>query len=79
MAYQGDTKTLGDLIRHLRNAASHRRIHFSSDDRALENVEITFEDAPGKDAKPDWQARINAKDLKVFCDRFTERLEEIVG
>jgi HEPN family protein len=76
---KGDTETLGNLVRHLRNAASHRRLKFLSDDRELHNVEIEFEDAPNKHSAPNWRARINASDLKLFCDQFTEKLEDLVG
>src|SRR6266481_6141480 len=72
----GETTTLGALTRHLRNAAAHRRIQFSSDARELDAVEIQFEDAPP--GKPvDWRAKIGAADLKVFCDRFSRALEEL--
>lgn len=74
-----DTKTLHKLIRHLRNAASHRRLRFLSDDPEMHKVVIEFEDAPNDNAPPNWRAKINAADLKVFCDRFTKRLEEFVG
>jgi len=76
---KGDTETLGKLVRHLRNAASHRRLKFLSDDRALHKVEIEFEDALNKNSSPNWRARINAADLKLFCDQFTEKLEDLVG
>ena len=76
---KNDTKTLGKLTFHLRNAASHRRLKFSSDERDLHKVEIEFEDAPNKIAPPNWRAKINAADLKEFCDRFTKLLEDIVG
>ncbi len=76
---KGDTKTLGKLIRHLRNAASHRRLKFSSDDPDMHMAEIEFEDAPNTKSPPNWHAKINAADLKVFCDRFTKRLEDLVG
>jgi hypothetical protein len=76
---KGDTNTLGKLIWHLRNAASHRRLTFSSDDPEMSKVEIQFEDAPQQNAPPNWRAKINSGDLKVFCDRFTARLEDLVG
>jgi hypothetical protein len=79
MDEKGDTKTLGRLIYHLRNAASHRRLKFSSDEREMHKVEIEFEDAPNKNALPNWRAKINASELKEFCDRFTRELEERVG
>jgi hypothetical protein len=76
---KGDTRTLGTLIYHLRNAASHRRLSFSSDHREMRKVEIEFEDAPKKHAPINWCAKINAGDLKLFCDLFTKRLEDLVG
>ncbi len=76
---RGDTETLGKLIWHLRNAASHRRLRFSSDHREMQQVDIEFEDAPNANAPPNWRAKINATDLKAFCDCFTKRLEDLVG
>ena len=76
---RGDTETLRTLIWHLRNAASHRRLTFSSDDREMDQVEIIFEDAPGGDARPNWRARINAAALRKFCDLFTKRIDNLVG
>ncbi len=76
---KGDTTTLGKLTWHLRNAASHRRLRFSSDDPDMSKVEIQFEDAPLPHAPPNWRAKINAAELKEFCDRFTTKLEDLVG
>ena len=76
---KGDTNTLYKLVRHLRNAASHRRLRFTSDHEDMNQVEIEFEDAPTKNSPPNWRARINASDLKTFCDYFTETLEDFVG
>lgn len=74
----GETTTLGELTYHLRNAASHRRLKFSSDGSEPGDVEIEFEDAlPYKPM--DWQARIRASDLKAFCDKFSQSLEDLVG
>lgn len=75
---KGDTKTLGKLTWHLRNAASHRRLKFSSDDRDMHLVEVEFEDSANAKS-PNWRAKINAANLKMFCDCFTKRLEELVG
>lgn len=76
---KGDTTTLGKLIRHLRNAAAHRRIRFSSDDPELHKVKLQFEDAASDTAPVYWRAQINAAELRVFCERFTKELEELVG
>jgi len=48
MDQNGDTETLGKLVNHLRNAACHQRIIFSSDHREMQKVEIQFEDASGR-------------------------------
>jgi hypothetical protein len=46
----------------------------------MDKVEIEFEDAPQtKNAPVNWRARINAADLKKFCDCFTKLLEDSVG
>lgn len=45
----------------------------------MRSVEIEFEDARSSDTRPNWRARINAAQLRDFCDRFTERLEDLVG
>jgi HEPN family protein len=74
----GETTTLGKLTWHLRNAAAHRRLRFSSDAREMDAVEIEFEDArPNRPV--DWRAKIRASDLKLFCDRFSQALEDLVG
>lgn len=74
-----DTSTLGKLTWHLRNAASHRRLRFSSDDPQLSKVQIEFEDAPRPHAPANWRATISGAELKEFCDRFTTKLEDLVG
>lgn len=73
----GETTTLGKLTYHLRNAAAHRRVGFSSDEPDMKDVEIIFADALPK--KPvDWRASIRASDLKDFCDLFAQQLEHLV-
>lgn len=74
----GETTTLGKLTYHLRNAAAHRRITFSSDDSDMNNVTIEFKDALPKQPV-DWVVRIQASDLKSFCDCFSRLLEAMVG
>jgi len=73
------TKTLGLLVWHLRNAISHRGLKFTSDDEYLENVAIQVEDKPGKAAKPNWRAEISGTDLREFCLRFADLVDQIVG
>jgi hypothetical protein len=57
----------------------HRRLEFSSDHREMRKVEIEFEDAPKSNALPNWLAKINAADLKAFCETITKQLEDLVG
>lgn len=68
------SKGLGELIHNLRNAIAHANIQFSSDDREPSKVTITFESENG-----DWQATISALDLRTFCLRFIELVEEETG
>lgn len=75
---KGDNTSLGKLMWHLRNASAHRRLNFSGDDRYLSDVEIIFEDAPAKNAPINWRARISGSDLRLFCELFTSRLEDLV-
>jgi hypothetical protein len=74
---RGDCEDLETLVWHLRNAAAHRRIRFSSDRPEMGRVEIVFEDAP-KDKPVNWRASINAAELKKFCDRFEDKLIALV-
>ena len=76
---KGKTDTLGKLLYHLRNAAAHQRISFTTDHPKMESVDIIFEDAPFKDSPINWRASIKASELKNFCERFTIKLEELVG
>jgi hypothetical protein len=76
---KGSCDTVGDLIRHLRNAIAHRRLHFSSDSRVLEEVMIRFSDSKSKNTEPYWSAEISAKDLRTFCLKFIELVDETIG
>jgi hypothetical protein len=76
---QGKTTTLGQLVHHLRNAISHRRVWFSSDDRNPTEVEIEFADARTRGAKPYWRARISANDLLIFCRKFVEFVDDAIS
>jgi hypothetical protein len=77
---KGTCNTLGDLVRHLRNAVAHGNITFSSDSRYIEEVAIDVENyPPRRTATPNWCARIDAKDLRAFCLRFVDLLENTIG
>lgn len=68
------TKTLKQLVHHIRNAASHGRIAFDSESRNLEEVTFLMEDAPGKNGAVNWRAEIRGDHLYTFCIRFTTAL-----
>lgn len=74
---KGECETLGDLIHHLRNAVAHGHLKFSSDDREPARVAIIVEDY--KKDKLYWYAQIKADDLRTFCLRFIDLLEEKGG
>ena len=74
-----ETQTLGDLIWHLRNAAAHGRIHFSSESRKLSELVLTVEDAKGEKSPVNWRARIGGEDLYLFCQRFARNIDGAIG
>jgi hypothetical protein len=63
----GNTQTLGQLLRKLRNAVAHRNVIFSSEGRKLEEVHLEFWNQR-KERPIHWRSNIAAKDLRVFCD-----------
>lgn len=73
---RGSSDNLSDLVRHLRNALSHRRILFSSDSRNLEDVEIRFGDSRHPNGPEDWSVTINAAELQKFVLLFADLLKE---
>jgi len=76
----GHCQTLHDLVRHLRNAVAHGHLEFSSDSRDASTVTITAEDYRKKNGSPaNWRARIGAKSLGEFCERFMDLLEDTIG
>ena len=77
--FLGESKTLGDLLRHLRNAVAHRRLRFTSDSRNPSIVSIEFWDRR-KPRDPDhWGARISADDLKLFLEKFMDLVVNTIG
>jgi hypothetical protein len=77
--FLGTSDTLGDLLWHLRNAISHRRLHFSSDSPDPGQVGIEFTDAPNQNAAANWGARIGADDLKLFLQKFIKLVDDSLG
>ncbi len=76
---KGESGTLGDLVYHLRNAVAHGHVRFSSDDRDPAQVAIEVEDYKPNAQAPYWCARITADDLRAFCFRFIDLLENTIG
>ena len=74
----GRATTLGDLVRHLRNAVAHRRLWFSSEDRDPQGVTIEFADAKTQNGPCNWRAKISADHLQTFCIRFIKRVNDVV-
>jgi len=75
----GTCKTLGVLVRHLRNAIAHGHMGFSSDSRVMAEVNIEVEDYEPDAKVPYWRARICATGLRDFCLRFIHLLDETIG
>ena len=72
------TTTLRQLLRHLRNAASHGRYRFIGDidSRCLSRVTLVVTDAP--EGKPtNWKAEIGGAELHKFCQLLSEKLEQL--
>ena len=75
---KGTAKTLGELIRHIRNAAAHGRITYSSDSRYLDQVTITVEDSKDDGKSIYWSAKIRGDKLYDFCMSFSAHVEETI-
>lgn len=68
------SKGMGQLIRNLRNALAHGNVQFSSDYREAASVIVSFRSENG-----DWQATILAHDLKSFCLKFIDFIDQAIG
>ena len=73
------TKTLKNLIYHVRNATAHGRLTFSSDSPDLSQVYLTIEDQKQHSTDPYWRATISALSLRDFCKRFVKLLDDTIG
>ena len=73
------TETLGELVRHIRNATAHGLITFSSDSRYLSEVVIKVADRESRNKAPYWRAEIGGKELYKFCLKFSEYIEGTIG
>jgi protein-tyrosine phosphatase len=58
---RGYCRTLGDLVRRLRNAVAHGHMRFSSDSRLLEEVFVEVADFKPDTKEPYWIARIRER------------------
>jgi hypothetical protein len=76
---KAETKTLHDLVRHLRNAASHGRLDFTSNSPDPAQVEIIAEDKRPASSQVTWRAQIRADQLRDFCYRFLEFIDNRIG
>ena len=76
--YEEQCETLGVLIWHIRNGASHRRVQFSSDSLDPSSVRVYVQDQKKRKGRPleRWTAQSRADHLHVFCRDFVELLEE---
>lgn len=75
----GTCRTLYDLVWHLRNAISHGHLDFSSESRVMDDVDLVVEDYEYLAKDPNWRARISVKELRNFCLRFINLLENTIG
>lgn len=73
------TRTLGDVLGHLRNAVAHGRITFTSDSPRMHEVRLLVEDKKHGHGEPHWCAEIAAPDLKTFCERFLTYIDDTIG
>jgi hypothetical protein len=73
---QGSVSTLGDVVYHVRNAAAHGHVRFSSDSPRLEEVSITIEDFKPDASSPYWKAELQAAQLREFCLKLLDLLED---
>ena len=71
----GKSETLGDLVRHIRNALAHGHIWFSSNSRDLKKVTIRMRHATLKNPKGYvWEAEIPGESLYRFCIKFANHV-----
>jgi len=76
---KGQSDTLGDLVRHIRKAAAHGRLRFSSDLRDPNAVILYIEDRRPNDVVPNWCAEMTAKQMHDFCVKLIDRLDSEIG
>lgn len=72
-------KSLGQLVRHLRNAVAHGGIKFSSDATALEDVSFEFTDRDPRSGQITWQGQVSGPDLRAFVLRVVAEVDQRIG
>ena len=70
--------TLGDLVGVLRHAVAHGHVKFSSDSRTVDEVLIEFENRPN-DPLRHWRGSISGGNLRTFCLKFIQLVDNSVG
>ena len=75
---KGKADTLEELTRHIRNAAAHGCIIFSSGSRRLDEVTITIEDSPNMGKSINWRATIKGDQLYEFCLKFAIHARDVI-
>jgi hypothetical protein len=76
---RGYANTLGQLLRCLRNAGAYGHIRLLCESDSLDGVIIEASDYRAGVAEPHWSATISAEDLRTFCHKFMDRVEESLG
>lgn len=74
-----ESYSLGHLLHHLRNGISHSHVEFSSDSRLPEEVTITVEDRNPDTEDLVWRGEIRADQLREFCYRFFDLVDQRMG
>ena len=75
--FLGNSDTLDDLLRHVRNAISHGRLRYSSESRELHDVQIEFRDRRNKDSPDNWGASIRGDHLHAFVKKLADLLRTV--
>lgn len=76
---QGYANSLGQLIRCLRNGIAHGHMTFSSDSRLLAEVVVQVQDYHPSATESYWTAKISAANLREFCYRFIDLIDQRIG
>jgi hypothetical protein len=76
---RGYANTLGQLLRCLRNAGAYGHIQLLCESDSLDGVMIEASDYRAGVASPHWSATISASDLRGFCHKFMDLVEQSLG